>query len=134
MKIKKYSKNKKILFEYEFFSKNFVNKNRKFILDKIIDNKIDTWDYQWNFCVRINNGLSIRPSVNLVENIGFGEEATHTTSIDNNIIENKKYNINIPLNHPDFVMIFKKADEAFSLSFKQNFLQILKRKIFEYKT
>ena len=40
--------------------------------------KLDTWDYQWWFSVRVNNGLSILPSINLIENIGFTEDATHT--------------------------------------------------------
>lgn len=40
--------------------------------------KVNTWDYQWNYCVWKNKGLSIIPQVNLISNIGFGEDATHT--------------------------------------------------------
>jgi hypothetical protein len=39
---------------------------------------IDTWDYQWHYIVLKNNGISISPNVNLVQNIGFGIDATHT--------------------------------------------------------
>lgn len=39
---------------------------------------IGTWDYQLQFSVWGNNGLSIVPSVNLCQNIGFGKESTHT--------------------------------------------------------
>jgi hypothetical protein len=42
------------------------------------ENRIDTWDFQWVWTVWNNNGISIIPQSNLVENIGFGEEATHT--------------------------------------------------------
>lgn len=42
------------------------------------DKKIDTWDSQWVYTVLSNDGLSIMPSENLVENIGFDGEATHT--------------------------------------------------------
>ncbi len=42
------------------------------------DQNVSTWDYQWNFARLINNGLSIIPSKNLVSNIGFGADATHT--------------------------------------------------------
>lgn len=42
--------------------------------------KVDTWDYQWCFSIHFHNGLAITPSENLVENIGFGEDATHTKS------------------------------------------------------
>ena len=44
--------------------------------------RIDTWDYQWILTVWRNHGLVVRPSVNLIKNIGFGENATHTTISD----------------------------------------------------
>jgi hypothetical protein len=39
---------------------------------------IDTWDYQLGLCNFFNNALCIIPNVNLISNIGFGENATHT--------------------------------------------------------
>jgi hypothetical protein len=50
------------------------------ILTDIYQNKIDTWDYQWNFSCRLQNGLAIIPSKNMVSNIGFGEGASRTKS------------------------------------------------------
>ena len=44
---------------------------------KVVD-KINTWDYQWILTVWRNEAVSCRPSQNLVKNIGFGENATHT--------------------------------------------------------
>ena len=38
----------------------------------------DTWDYQWMYVVFCQNGLCINPQKNLISNIGFGENATHT--------------------------------------------------------
>lgn len=49
------------------------------IFEKTASKEIDTWDYQWTFTVWNNGGLTIVPNVNLISNIGFGEEATHTT-------------------------------------------------------
>jgi hypothetical protein len=43
-------------------------------------NKIDTWDFMWVFSVWKNNGISIIPQKNLIKNIGFGVNATHTTN------------------------------------------------------
>lgn len=40
----------------------------------------DIWDCQWTFCRLLHAGLSAVPSVNLVSNIGFGRDATHTTA------------------------------------------------------
>jgi hypothetical protein len=44
----------------------------------VYDNALDTWDFQWVYTVWEQNAMSIIPNVNLVSNIGFGEEATHT--------------------------------------------------------
>ena len=41
--------------------------------------EVDTWDFPWAYAVWANNGLSILPEKNLVTNIGFGSNATHTT-------------------------------------------------------
>lgn len=46
------------------------------------ENKIDTWDYQWVYCVAINGGMATTPYVNLVSNLGFRADATHTTGFD----------------------------------------------------
>lgn len=40
----------------------------------------NTWDFQWGFTQRINHMLCIKPNVNLIRNIGFGADATHTTA------------------------------------------------------
>lgn len=40
----------------------------------------NTWDFPWMFSVRAVNGLAVLPTVNLIENIGFGESATHTAA------------------------------------------------------
>ncbi len=40
--------------------------------------KIDTWDYQFNFITFFDNGLCATPNVNLISNIGFRPDATHT--------------------------------------------------------
>lgn len=39
--------------------------------------KLDTWDYQWDFSCKINKGISIIPSKNLITNIGI-HSGTHT--------------------------------------------------------
>lgn len=46
------------------------------------ENRIDTWDYQWVYCVALHDGIAIAPYVNLVSNLGFRADATHTTDFD----------------------------------------------------
>jgi integrase len=50
------------------------------LLDRVQRGEIDTWDYQWTACVWYHGGLTATPNVNLVTNIGFGPDATHTVS------------------------------------------------------
>jgi len=47
-------------------------------LDAFYALKMDTWDTQWFLSVLFNNGLCITPNTNLIRNIGYGREATHT--------------------------------------------------------
>jgi glycosyltransferase involved in cell wall biosynthesis len=39
---------------------------------------LDTWDYQWTLHHAIQGRLAAIPCENLIENVGFGQEATHT--------------------------------------------------------
>jgi hypothetical protein len=50
------------------------------LLDRVQRGEIDTWDYQWTACVWYHGGLTATPNFNLVTNIGFGPDATHTVS------------------------------------------------------
>ena len=47
-------------------------------LEKTHNGQIDTWDYQYAYLNLVNNGLSVIPNVNLISNIGFRADATHT--------------------------------------------------------
>lgn len=42
----------------------------------------NTWDYQWFFTNQVNSGLTALPNVNLVSNVGFGDDATHTSGVN----------------------------------------------------
>ena len=39
----------------------------------------DSWAYRWSLVCMANSGLTALPNQNLVTNIGFGDDATHTT-------------------------------------------------------
>lgn len=49
---------------------------------------VDTWDYQWTYAIMRAGAVAIRPQVNLVTNIGFGADATHTTRANAEIAAN----------------------------------------------
>ncbi|MDJ1468283.1 nucleotide-diphospho-sugar transferase [Cytophagaceae bacterium DM2B3-1] len=104
---------------------------QKYRLSKIANtygkDNVNWWDYQWNFTVHINSGLAIVPNVNLIENIGFGEGATHTLSTKDKRAENKSGTIEVPLKHPPFVIRDVKSDERY---FKNLMNRMVTRKIY----
>jgi hypothetical protein len=73
------------------------------VFDKVFQERIDTWDYQWTFSCWQKGFLSIVPATNLVSNIGFGPAATHTTESDAGPLHCDVYPMQFPLSHPKFV-------------------------------
>ncbi len=69
----------------------------------------DIWDYQWTYAIWKNNGICITPSVNLVSNIGFDEEGTHTKG--DSVLGNRTTLPILPLKHPSKVEVDKKRDQ-----------------------
>lgn len=53
---------------------------------KIKSGKLEHWDIKWIFAIWNNNGLAVTPNVNLVKNIGFGLDATHTFKHDDRMV------------------------------------------------
>jgi len=49
-----------------------------FVIRKTARGEIDTWDYQWFCTIWYFGGVCITPNKNMITNIGFGENATHT--------------------------------------------------------
>lgn len=79
------------------------------IFDRMYAKQIDTWDYPWTASVWYYGGLTATPNVNLVSNIGFGEDATHTTSANSELTEMPTHSIGY-LRHPLRVERDKDAD------------------------
>lgn len=72
---------------------------------------IDTWDYQWLFSCWSQNGLSILPHVNLVSNIGFDTQGTHTTNSSSRVANLATEPIKFPLKTPPFLLRNIAADD-----------------------
>ncbi|WP_411875739.1 hypothetical protein [Vulcanococcus limneticus] len=67
----------------------------------------DTWDYQWTFTCLAQGGLTALPNRNLVSNVGFGVDATHTTGLANPTVADQGLG---ELRHPPFVLRNAAAD------------------------
>lgn len=79
------------------------------IFDQMYRNEIDTWDYPWTANIWYHGGLIATPNVNLVTNIGFGPDGTHTVSYqDEEGIAT--HSLQWPLHHPHQVSQNTQAD------------------------
>ncbi|MDO1514323.1 nucleotide-diphospho-sugar transferase [Maribacter confluentis] len=74
-----------------------------------LKDEIDAWDFPWAFTQFINKGYSVVPSKNLVKNIGFDAEGTHTHSPPH-YLNNKVSEIKFPLNTNETIINNKKYD------------------------
>ncbi len=81
------------------------------LYDKAYNNKIDTWDIQWGYAMWTQRAMSVNANVNLISNIGFGAEATHT-KIDYGAANRSCGDLG-EIIHPPFVIRDKQADDFF---------------------
>lgn len=86
-----------------------ISKFWKYIFDRLSSGKINTWDYQLTYASLKYSGLNIIPSVNLVTNVGYGEDGTNIKSKSKTIgvpTEVMKF----PLVHPKRLVVDDLAD------------------------
>lgn len=105
-------KNRDIFSKYPFLENSM---SADYLWDKFGHSKsgaTNTWDFQWFYTILKNGGRCIMPSVNMVENIGFGESSTHTSGGigDRN---NESSDIGFPLIHAgEVTLLSKKQHQA----------------------
>ena len=112
--------------DYDKELKQFDEKDLLYQMGKIFDNryitdtlghifkelklgKIDTWDYQLGFLNYFNNGLCIIPNVNMITNLGFGTNSTHTVDANSPYANLPAENLT-EIIHPQYFLPEKQAD------------------------
>jgi hypothetical protein len=68
------------------------------VFDRMARSEIDTWDYQWVFSSWMQDMVAIFPAATLVDNIGFGADATHTVGVAPDLASASE--MVFPLRHP----------------------------------
>lgn len=86
---------------------------RREVLDAVHRGAVDTWDYQWAFAKLRCGGLNVVPAVNLVSNIGFGPEATHTLNAADPRAEMPTQVLAPPWHHPEPIQAWLEADRVY---------------------
>ncbi len=83
----------------------------KKVLDLVASGDIDSWACRWTLSCWRNNLVTVLPCVNLISNIGFGSDATHTTAVESKFANIPTEKIIFPLTAPDTMDLDREADE-----------------------
>ncbi len=83
-------------------------------VDLIDRNQVSAWDWQWYFSLSLNEKLTVFPRLNLVRNIGYGLQATHTKK-DFSLSPTSE-NFEFPLKFPPLII----ADQVFDRKFEKS--------------
>lgn len=95
---------------------------------RIIDTNLDCWDYQWTLTCWLQSGFAVLPHVNLVSNIGFGADATHTNSAaDCPQMNVPTEAVNFPLKHPKLIICDAQIDQFIQANVFDYHPKLLKR-------
>jgi hypothetical protein len=99
------------------------------IYESIIVNKMNSWAYQWAYARHKNNGLACVPVKSLIENIGFGADATHTFGVNKHNVY--RHEILFPLNENKFIVPDRRYDGLFfqQESLIKRLLNVIRRKL-----
>ena len=111
----------------DIFNFNSEYKYWKSIFNKVSKKKIDTWDYQLEYSIWCNKGISINPTKNLVINLGMEDSSTHYFLKDSMKINLKLNTIKFPLIHPPEINLDKEADKfTYTNLLRHSFSRILR--------
>ncbi|MCW7482105.1 hypothetical protein [Leptospira kanakyensis] len=66
---------------------------------------VDTWDHQWTYHNWKNNRISIMPNKNLIKNLGFRSDGTHTLDENSQFSSLPVESMEFPLIHPKSQLI-----------------------------
>jgi hypothetical protein len=84
----------------------------------------NAWSYQLTYASWTQNWLNIVPGRNLVQNIGFGEDATHTKRADVGL-KISPQRLNFPITHPPAT--FDWPEYAIAYEHRFNFPSLTRR-------
>jgi hypothetical protein len=90
------------------------------VLNKVYAGDIDTWDCRWTLSCWSNRLLTVIPAVNLISNIGFGPDATHTP-VPNRYAAMSTESMVFPLMHPSKIEADSDADSYTGKTMYRNY-------------
>lgn len=97
----------------DFFMNDGEERDVHAMFDRVHDGRMNSWSYQLDITRIANHGLNIIPNTNLVDNIGFGDDGTHTTSLADPRNKRTAREVHFPLAHPRFIMPDEQRDAEY---------------------
>ncbi len=85
----------------DFWKRNFA---------AVLSGRDDIWDYQWVYCNFKEDRLAVVPNQNMIENIGFGVEATHTSEVKTRLPAVDESS-RLDTVHPKYIIPCRAADD-----------------------
>jgi len=82
------------------------------IFQRVSAGEIDTWDYSLLADLWRRGMVAITPSENLVDNVGFGSEATNTRDLSIRTGIERKAELNLPFHGPALIEADFRSDQA----------------------
>ena len=83
------------------------------LFDAQFEGRVRSWDYQMDLGRLLNRGVTCIPNTNMVRNIGFGAEGTHTVSEKDKRNKLQFGDCEIPLTHPGHMLVDHARDKAY---------------------
>ncbi len=93
---------------------------------KVYAGDVNAWSYQWHLACLCQGAYSVVPNRNLVSNIGFNQDSTHTVDSTSPFANLETHEMKFPLTHPKFIA---KDSYAYNLYFRQLYSPRLTDKI-----
>ncbi len=117
-----------------------INSDKEFVAQQlniyqsVINGSLDSWATVWAFTIGAQGALCCIPKNNLITNIGFGENSTHTVDTSSLRANYPSADMEFPMKHPDLVFSNPVLDgkilqNIFYIGHHTSFLERIKRKI-----
>jgi hypothetical protein len=92
------------------FLKSSERQHWEMVFDSVHQGRTDSWALPWMACVWRASGLTATPQENLVQNIGFGKDASHTNNSSSKLSLPAR-GLGLTLRHPAHVLPDQDADD-----------------------
>jgi hypothetical protein len=83
------------------------------MFDRVHNGTMNSWSYQLDITRIANHALNILPRVNLIDNIGFDGDGTHTTSVRDPRNKRTAKDMAFPVKQPRLIMCDERRDAEY---------------------